>query len=74
VSGSPSVFTFQIAISAVLLHCFGCRTAISDISTAVGGPAAVIPNLDSISEFRIIMDNFSAEYGHFSAGQVKSRF
>ena len=37
-------------------------------------PGCSYPNLDSISEFRIIMDNFSAEYGHFNAGQVKYRF
>lgn len=32
--------------------------------------AAVIPNLDSISEFRIITNNFDAEYGNFSGGQI----
>jgi hypothetical protein len=32
--------------------------------------AAVVPNLDSIAEFRIITSNFDAEYGNFSGGQV----
>lgn len=32
--------------------------------------AAVIPNLDSIAEFRIITNNFDAEYGNFSGGQI----
>ncbi len=32
--------------------------------------AAIIPNLDSISEFRIITNNFDAEYGNLSGGQV----
>ncbi|MGC2196066.1 MAG: carboxypeptidase regulatory-like domain-containing protein [Terriglobales bacterium] len=32
--------------------------------------AAIIPNLDSISEFRIITNNFDAEYGNYSGGQV----
>jgi hypothetical protein len=32
--------------------------------------AALLPNLDSISEFRIITNNFNAEYGNFSGGQV----
>jgi hypothetical protein len=32
--------------------------------------AAMIPNLDSISEFRIITNNFDAEYGNFSGGQI----
>jgi hypothetical protein len=32
--------------------------------------ASVIPNLDSIAEFRIITSNFNAEYGNYSGGQV----
>jgi len=32
--------------------------------------AAVIPNLDSIAEFRVLTSNFDAEYGNFSGGQV----
>jgi len=31
---------------------------------------AVVPNLDSLSEFRIITNNFDAEYGNFAGGQV----
>jgi hypothetical protein len=32
--------------------------------------AAIIPNLDSIAEFRIITNNFDAQYGNYSGGQV----
>lgn len=32
--------------------------------------ASIIPNLDSISEFRIITNNFDAEYGNYSGGQI----
>ncbi|WP_420237717.1 carboxypeptidase regulatory-like domain-containing protein [Telmatobacter bradus] len=32
--------------------------------------AAVIPNLDSIDEFRILVGSFDAEYGRFSGGQI----
>jgi len=32
--------------------------------------AAVIPNLDSIHEFRVLTSGFDAEYGNFSGGQV----
>ncbi len=32
--------------------------------------ASVIPNLDSIAEFRVLTSNFDAEYGNFSGGQV----
>jgi hypothetical protein len=31
---------------------------------------AIIPNLDSIEEFRIITNNFDAEYGNYNGGQV----
>lgn len=31
---------------------------------------AIIPNIDSIAEFRIITNNFDAEYGHYSGGVV----
>ncbi len=31
---------------------------------------AIIPNLDSIDEFRVLTSNFDAEYGNFSGGQV----
>jgi hypothetical protein len=31
---------------------------------------ALIPNLDSIAQFRIITNNFDAEYGNYSGGQV----
>ena len=34
------------------------------------GGTAVIPDLDSIAEFRIITNNFDAEYGNFSGGQI----
>lgn len=42
----------------------------ADVNDGVENSTAVIPNLDSIGEFRIITDNYSAEYGNFSGGQV----
>jgi hypothetical protein len=36
---------------------------------AFSGTAA-IPNLDSIEEFRILTNNFDAEYGNYSGGQI----
>jgi hypothetical protein len=32
--------------------------------------AGVVPNLDSIAEFRILTNNFDAEYGNYSGGQI----
>ena len=42
-------------------------------STVVEGKnngAAIIPNLDSIAEFRIITNNADAEYGNYNGGQI----
>jgi hypothetical protein len=41
-----------------------------DVNDGVENGTAIVPNLDSISEFRIITDNYDAEYGNFSGGQV----
>jgi hypothetical protein len=32
--------------------------------------AAVVPNLDSIAEFRVLTGNFDAEYGNYSGGRI----
>jgi hypothetical protein len=37
--------------------------------TGYGGAGAV-PNLDSLAEFRILTNNFDAEYGNYSGGQI----
>ena len=44
----------------------------SDAEEDVNMGAAIVPNLDSISEFRILTNNFDAEYGEFSGGQIKT--
>jgi Carboxypeptidase regulatory-like domain len=42
----------------------------SDVEEDVNAGTTVIPNLDSIAEFRIITSNFDAEYGEYSGGQI----
>jgi Carboxypeptidase regulatory-like domain len=42
----------------------------SDSEEDVNMGAAIVPNLDSIAEFRILTSNFDAEYGEFSGGQI----
>ncbi len=42
----------------------------SNVEEGKTNSAAIIPNLDSISEFRIITNNFDAEYGNYSGGQI----
>jgi hypothetical protein len=42
----------------------------SDAEEDVNSGTAIIPNLDSIAEFRILTSNFGAEYGGHSGGQI----
>jgi hypothetical protein len=42
----------------------------SDVEEDVNMGAAIVPNLDSIAEFRILTGSFDAEYGEFSGGQI----
>jgi hypothetical protein len=42
----------------------------SDVEEDVNMGAAIVPNLDSIAEFRILTSNFDAEHGEFSGGQI----
>jgi hypothetical protein len=42
----------------------------ADVEESRNNGAAVIPNLDSIQEFRVLTDTFDAEYGRFSGGIV----
>jgi hypothetical protein len=42
----------------------------SNVEEGKNNGASIIPNLDSISEFRIITNNFDAEYGNYSGGQI----
>jgi hypothetical protein len=42
----------------------------SDVEEDVNMGTAIIPNLDSIAEFRILTNNFDAEYGEYSGGQI----
>ncbi len=42
----------------------------SDTEEDVNAGTSIVPNLDSIAEFRIVTSNFDAEYGEFSGGQI----
>jgi Carboxypeptidase regulatory-like domain len=43
----------------------------ADTEEDVNSGTTIIPNLDSIAEFRILTANFDAQYGGFSGGQIK---
>ena len=42
----------------------------TDAEEDVNMGTSIIPNLDSIAEFRVLTGNFDAEYGEFSGGQI----
>lgn len=42
----------------------------SNVEEDVNMGTSIIPNLDSIAEFRILTNNFDAEYGNYSGGQI----
>jgi hypothetical protein len=41
-----------------------------DVKELMNGGTLVVPNLDSIAEFRVLTNNFDAEYGNYSGGVV----
>src|ERR1700720_1306438 len=42
----------------------------ANVQEGIGQQGAIIPNLDSISEFRILTSNTDAEYGNYSGGLI----
>ena len=41
-----------------------------DVKELMNGGTSIVPSLDSIAEFRILTNNFDAEYGNYSGGIV----
>jgi hypothetical protein len=41
-----------------------------DVQEHMNGGTSVIPNLDSIQQFRVLTNNFDAEYGNYNGGLV----
>ena len=41
-----------------------------NVQEQLANGTSIVPNVDSIAEFRIITNNFDAEYGHYSGGLV----
>ncbi len=42
----------------------------ADVREHMNGGTAVIPNLDSIQEFRVLTTNFDPEYGNYNGGMI----
>jgi hypothetical protein len=48
----------------------GFRINGSDVEEDVNMGTAIVPNLDSIQELRVLTNSFDAEYGNYSGGQI----
>ncbi len=60
----------NLSISGMREYANGFILNGSNVEESVNMGTAVIPNLDSIAEFRILTSNFDAEYGNYSGGQI----
>ena len=67
---SPGTSEGQISISGGREAANGFMVNGGNVEEPMLNGVAVIPNLDSIAEFRILTNNFDAEYGHYSGGMV----
>ncbi len=67
-SGSLSPGTISINGQREFANAFIVNGSNSEEDVNEG--TTIIPNLDSIAEFRILSNNFNAEYGEYSGGQI----
>ena len=42
----------------------------ADVREGMNGGTSIVPNLDSIDEFRVLTNNFDPEYGNYNGGMV----
>jgi len=70
VSASASAETGNVSINGQRESANGFMVDGGNIEQTRNNAAAIIPNLDSIAEFRVITNNVDAEYGHYSGGLI----
>jgi hypothetical protein len=44
----------------------------ADVKELMNGGTLIVPNLDSLAEFRVLTNNFDAQYGNYSGGIVNA--
>jgi len=59
-----------VAINGQREYANGFRVNSADANERFMMGAGIIPNLDSIAEFRILTSNFDAQYGNYGGGQI----
>jgi hypothetical protein len=70
VSASASAESGNVSINGQRESANGFLVNGGNIEQARNNAAAIIPNLDSISEFRVITNNVDAEYGHYNGALI----
>ena len=70
VSGSSGLNSGNQSINGQREAANGFMINGANVNEGKNNGTAVIPNLDSIEEFRIITNNFDSEYGNYSGGQI----
>jgi hypothetical protein len=74
---APITYNYSVGISQGGLSISGARESANgfmvnggNVQEPMAQNVSVVPNLDSIAEFRILTNNFDAEYGHYSGGVI----
>jgi Carboxypeptidase regulatory-like domain/TonB dependent receptor len=70
ISPSGDLNPGTLSINGQREYANGFRVDGADASERFTMGAAIIPNLDSIAEFRILTSNFDAQYGNYGGGQI----
>jgi hypothetical protein len=70
VSAAGNSNTGQFSINGQRESANGFSLNGASVQETIGQQAGIIPNLDSIAEFRILTSNSDAEYGNYSGGLI----
>ncbi len=60
----------DVSISGQRESANGFMVNATDVQEHMNGGTSVIPNLDSIAEFRVLTNNFDPEYGNYNGGMI----
>ena len=70
VSASASAEAGNVSINGQRESANGFMVNGGNIEQARNNGAAIVPNLDSIAEFRVLTNNIDAEYGHYAGALI----
>ena len=70
VSASASAESGNVSVNGQRESANGFMVNGGNIEQARNNGAAIVPNLDSIAEFRVITNNVDAEYGHYAGALI----